>query len=198
MIDTDFWIPPAKRDRAAVLYRPGPDRTFTRVEQPGFVGPRPPAFTSGGGGLVTTASDYLKFARMLLNKGEVNEVRLLKPATVDLMTANRLTPPQRQIPFLGLPMWRSQGFGLGVSMILDSEAFTKAGVGAGSNGAFSWPGAFGGWWQADPAENMVLIFLPQMSPRLPDPNAVSSIDQVLPTAGSMRMFQRLVYDAIQH
>lgn len=197
MSDTDFWIPPAKRDRVAVVYRPSPNRTFASVDQPGFVGATPPAFTSGGAGLVTTASDYLTFARMLLNQGELNGVRLLKPETVRMMITNRLTPVQRQIPFLGLPMWRAQGFGLGVSMITNSEAFTQAGVGAGSNGAFSWPGAFGTWWQADPVENMVAIFLPQVSPRLPDPNAVSSIDQVMPTAGSMRAFQKLVYEAIQ-
>ena len=197
MSDTDFWIPPAKRDRVAVLYRPGPNRTFAPVDQPGFEGATAPTFTSGGAGLVTTASDYLTFGRMLLNRGEVNGVRLLKPETVQMMITNRLTPEQREIPFLGLPMWRSQGFGLGVSMITNAEAFTKAGVGAGSNGAFGWPGAFGGWWQADPVENMVAIFLPQMSPRLPDPSAVTSIDQVMPTAGSMRTFQKLVYDAIQ-
>jgi CubicO group peptidase (beta-lactamase class C family) len=84
MVDTDFYIPPEKRDRAAVVYR--------MVEATGALEPvnfnradTPPAFCGGGGGLVSTAGDYLTFARMLLAGGEVDGVRLLKPETVAMM-----------------------------------------------------------------------------------------------------------------
>jgi CubicO group peptidase (beta-lactamase class C family) len=189
MGDTDFWIPPAKRDRGAVLYASGADRSFRRMDSmPGFVGSAPPMFISGGEGLVTTARDYLTFARLLLNRGEVNGVRLLKPQTVMMMTSNRLTPAQRQLPFLRLPIWRTLGFGLGVSMITNAQAYNASGVGAGADGAFSWPGSFGGWWQVDPAEDMVALFLPQLQP---------SIAQLVPAATTMRAFQKLVYEAIE-
>jgi CubicO group peptidase (beta-lactamase class C family) len=191
MIDTDFWIPPAKRARAAAVYAKAPSRSFRRTDTtPGFaafVGDAPPLFVSGGAGLVSTARDYLAFARMLLNGGELNGVRLLRAETVQMMITNRLSSAQRQIPFFGIPMWRSLGFGLGVSMITNAEAYRKAGVGAGSDGAYSWPGAFGGWWQADPAEEMVVIFLPQLQP---------SIGELQPAPGTLRAFQKLVYEAI--
>ena len=121
MVDTDFYIHPEKRDRAAVVYR--------MVEDTGALEPvgfrrtdTPPAYCGGGGGLVSTADDYLKFARMLLNDGEVDGVRLLKAETVADMRANRLTDAQRAIPFMGMPFWIGQGFGLGLSVILDAES----------------------------------------------------------------------------
>ncbi|MEJ0065143.1 MAG: hypothetical protein WDM85_06600 [Caulobacteraceae bacterium] len=98
----------------------------------------PPAFCGGGGGLISTLDDYLKFARMLLGNGEVDGVRLLKPETVTLMRANRLTPAQREIPFMGIPFWGGQGFGLGLSVIDDAEK--QAWMGIGTNGSFGWPG----------------------------------------------------------
>ena len=160
MVDTDFYIPPAKRDRAAVVYRLN--------EETGALAPlafdrhdEPPAFCGGGGGLISTADDYLKFARMLLKGGGLDGTRLLKPETVALMRANRLTDAQREITFMGIPFWLGQGFGLGLSMITDPEK--QAWMGAGSRGAFGWPGAFGTWWQADPEEDMIIIYLIQNS-----------------------------------
>ena len=181
MVDTDFWCPPEKRGRMAKLYRQDPqtgalhDASYPHVDAQ-------PALEPGGGGLISTADDYLKFARMLLNKGELDGVRLLKPDTVELMLQNRLTDAQRQIPFMGLPFWMGQGFGLGVSMILDPEA--QAWAGPSSKGAFSWPGAFGTWWRADPAEDMVAIYLIQNSMPL-GPDAAAQI------AASPRMGGRL-------
>jgi CubicO group peptidase (beta-lactamase class C family) len=192
MIDTDFWVPPAKRPRLAAVYAVDGKGAFKRADGTpglaGYVGESPPAFTSGGGGLVTTARDYQRFSRMLLNGGEVDGVRLLKTETVKMMVANRLTPQQRQIPMMGVPMWRSLGYGLGVSIIMNAEAYRAAGVGAGSEGAFSWPGSFGGWWQADPVEDMILIFLPQLQP---------SLAQLQPAQSTMRAFQQMAYDAIE-
>jgi len=193
MVDTDFWIPPAKRDRAAMLYQlkgahdlepvPFPDRDA------------PPAFAGGSGGLVSTADDYLTFARMLLADGEVDGFRLLKPETVKLMRTNRLTAAQRRIPFFGIPFWAGQGFGLGLSVIDDIEK--QAWMGAGSNGAFTWPGAYGTWWRADPVENMILIYLIQNSMDL-GPEAASQLatGQRMAAMAALPTFQNLAYAAL--
>lgn len=193
MVDTDFFAPPEKRDRQAVVYR---------LEEGGGLKPvafgvydAPPAFTGGGGGLISTADDYLKFARMLLNKGEVDGVRLLKPETVALMLTNRLTDEQRAIPFMGIPFWAGQGFGLGLSIVTDAEK--QAWMGPSINGGFSWPGAFGTWWRAEPSENMVMLYLIQNSMPL-EPESVSQLatGQRLAAQAALPMFQTLTYAAL--
>jgi CubicO group peptidase (beta-lactamase class C family) len=194
MGDTDFWCPLEKRGRMAKLYRMNPDtEKLDDVSFPHEEGQ--PVWESGGGGLISCADDYLKFARMLLGKGEVDGVRLLKRETVEMMTANRLTDAQRELPFLGMPFWFSQGFGLGVSMILDPEK--HAVMGAGSKGAFGWPGAFGTWWLADPTENLIAIYLIQDSMPL-GPEAVANIAsrRGLGARLALPVFQKLVYAAL--
>jgi CubicO group peptidase (beta-lactamase class C family) len=194
MVDTDFWIPPEKRDRAAVVYRF--DEKTQALKPVKFADlTEPPAFCGGGGGLVSSADDYLKFARMMLGKGEVDGVRLVKPETVDLMTANRLTDAQRAIPFMGFPFWMGSGFGLGVSVILDADK--QAWMGAGSDGAFGWPGAFGTWWRADPAENMAMLYLIQNAMPL-EPGSASQLatGQRMAAAAALPMFQNIAYAAL--
>jgi CubicO group peptidase (beta-lactamase class C family) len=193
MTDTAFWLPPEKRDRLARLYQAPPqDGPLKDVSLP--MGDAPAAFEGGGGGLISGADDYLKFARMLLGRGEVDGVRLLKPETVDLMTANRLTEEQRGHGFLGMPFWLSQGFGLGLSMIMDAEKHEW--MGAGAAGAFGWPGAFGTWWQADPANDMILIYLIQDSMPL-GPEAVTAMQGQRPTGRiGGPIFQKMVYAAL--
>lgn len=193
MHDTDFWMPPEKADRMARLYKAplddGPLEDASWPEPP----TRQP-FEAGGGGLISTADDYLKFARLMLGRGEVDGVRLLKPETVDLMCANRLTEEQRGHAFLGMPFWLSQGFGLGVSMIMDAEKHQW--MGAGSVGSFGWPGAFGTWWQADPAEDMILIYLIQDSMPL-GPEAVTAMQGQRPNGRiALPVFQKTVYAAL--
>jgi CubicO group peptidase (beta-lactamase class C family) len=194
MIDTDFWIPPAKRSRAAKLYRPKDD--FSALEEVPFaLRETPPKFCGGGGGLISTVDDYLTFARMLLGDGEADGVRLLKPETVELMRTNRLTDAQRQIPFMGIPMWAGQGFGLGLSTITDVEK--QAWMGPGNEGAFGWPGAFGTWWRADPQANLILIFLIQNSmPLGPEAAAQLATGQRMGARAALPVFQRLAYQAI--
>jgi CubicO group peptidase (beta-lactamase class C family) len=194
MVDTDFWIPSEKRERAAVVYRQDPKTgaldavAFRRHESP-------PVYCGGGGGLISTADDYLKFARMLLKRGEVDGVRLLKPETVDLMRTNRLTEAQRQIDFLGMPFWMSQGFGLGLSVVMDAEK--HAWMGAASEGSFGWPGAFGTWWQADPVEDLIAIYLIQNSMPL-GPEAVTQIanNERMGARLALPIFQKQVYAAL--
>jgi CubicO group peptidase (beta-lactamase class C family) len=194
MGDTDFWCPPQKRDRMASLYRMNPDTekledvSFPHVDTQ-------PIFEAGGGGLVSTADDYLKFARMLLGKGEVDGVRLVKAQTIEMMTQNRLTEAQREIPFMGMPFWMSQGFGLGLSVVLDAEK--HAWMGAGSVGAYGWPGAFGTWWQADPAQDLIAIYLIQDSMPL-GPEAIANLAARRGLGGraALPVFQKLVYAAL--
>jgi CubicO group peptidase (beta-lactamase class C family) len=194
MDDTFFWCPPEKRERLAKLYKAPPEGGPLEDASLPLTN-RPPAFEGGGGGLISTADDYLKFARMMLGGGEVDGVRLVKPETIALMTANRLTPAQREIPFMGIPFWGGQGFGLGVSVITDPAK--QEWMGAGSAGAFGWPGAFGTWWQADPAQDMVLIYLIQNSMPL-DPGSAAQLATGQRMGGRVALpaFQKLVYAAL--
>jgi CubicO group peptidase (beta-lactamase class C family) len=194
MVDTAFHVPPAKRDRAALLYRF--DETAGRlapVPMPHY--DEAPAYQAGGGGLWSTVDDYLKFARLLLGEGEVDGVRLLKAETVRDMRTNRLTPEQREVPFLGLPMWAGMGFGLGLSVVDDPE---KNAMGVGSPGSFGWPGAFGTWWQADPVKDLILIYMIQHSiPLNPDAGAQIAAGQGVAGRMALPMFQRATYDALE-
>jgi CubicO group peptidase (beta-lactamase class C family) len=194
MPDTDFWCPPEKRGRMAKLYRVNPETDKLQdVSFPYTEGQ--PVYEPGGGGLISTADDYLKFARMMLGKGEVDGVRLMKASTVEMMTENRLTEAQRAIPFMGIPFWMGQGFGLGVSVVTDPEK--QAWMGAGSEGAFGWPGAFGTWWQADPAQDMVLIYLIQNSmPLGPEAAAQLATGQRMGGRVALPVFQKTVYSAL--
>jgi CubicO group peptidase (beta-lactamase class C family) len=195
MTDTDFYVPKEKRDRAATVYRQDQE-TGALNPVPFMRHDVPPAFCGGGGGLISTADDYLKFARMLLNKGEFEGRRYLKPETVALMCTNRLTPEQRAIPFLGaIPMWDGMGFGLGVSIIDHPEKLGFLGLGA--KGAFGWPGAFGTWWQADPANDLVILYLVQNSVPL-EPGAIATLaaGQRMGARAALPIFQRLVYGAL--
>lgn len=194
MDDTDFWCPPEKRNRMAKLYRINPKTdAMEDVSLPHL--PGPPEFCAGGGGLISTADDYLQFARMMLNGGELDGVRYLKPETIALMRQNRLSDAQRQVPFMGIPFWLGQGFGLGVSVITDPEK--QAWMGASSEGSFGWPGAFGTWWQADPQEDMVMLYLIQNSmPLEPEAAAQLATGQRMGGRAALPVFQKLTYAAL--
>ncbi|HTT96567.1 MAG TPA: serine hydrolase domain-containing protein [Rhizomicrobium sp.] len=194
MKDTDFYIPPSKRDRECSVYQQdqatGTLKRFVMREYD-----EPPAYCSGGGGLISTVDDYLQFARMLLNGGELSGTRFLKRETIDLMRANRLTDAQRQITFLGLPYWMSMGFGLGLSTVLNAQAHDW--IGAASNGTFSWPGAFGTWWQADPERNMIMLFLIQnYTPLTADMAGQAVTGARMGARLACPMFQKAVYGAL--
>jgi CubicO group peptidase (beta-lactamase class C family) len=173
MTDTGFVVPAGKMARFATNYGLDP-ATKQRIEadQPGENSrwARMPGFPSGAGGLVSIVDDYLQFARMLLGQGRAGDVRLLSHESVALMTANRLSPEQRKAPFSGLDFWAGQGFGLGVSVVDDAARQALSPFGYASDGSFGWPGAYGTWWQADPKEDMIQIFMiqqPAADPRSP-------------------------------
>ncbi|MBI3692559.1 MAG: beta-lactamase family protein [Mycolicibacterium aromaticivorans] len=167
MSDTGFFISPDKRARAATMYRLDPESGL----QHDAMGPIPvtePRFCQGGAGLVTTVDDYLRFARMLLGGGDVDGVRVLSPESVESMRSDRLTAEQKQFPFLGLPFWVGRGFGLNLSVVTDPAKSGQL-YGPGGLGTFSWPGAYGTWWQADPANDLILIYLIQNYPNMSAP-----------------------------
>jgi CubicO group peptidase (beta-lactamase class C family) len=186
MTDTDFWISPDKRSRMASLYhsmRPG---QFVHTQLPSFTADAPPEFVSGGQGLLSTASDYLRFARMLLHDGTLDGVRVLQPKTAQLLRSNRYTDVQRQQHLMmGRPF--TPGIGLGVWVVVDA---TDPGA-VGGAGSFGWAGAFGGWWQADPQEDMILLWLQECAPGPPQPGAAMPH---IPGMQALCQFRKAVYD----
>jgi CubicO group peptidase (beta-lactamase class C family) len=122
--------------------------------------PESMAFESGGQGLWSTLDDYLSFARLFVEGGTVDGVTLLSPETLALMTSNQLTADQRaRSTLLGMRLFaEGHGFGLGVAVVLEPEKAAPMRCGGG-RGSVGWPGAYGGWWQADPNDRSVLIFL---------------------------------------
>lgn len=165
MVDTGFTVPADQRHRRARMYGfDAEGRLEVRTQHPlAYLAERPEgmSYVSGGAGLWSTADDYLKFARLFVGEGAVDGVRVLKVGTLRRMTANFLTEQQTtDARMMGLPAFSGQGFGLGVAVVTDPDKATvmrcKGGV-----GTVGWPGAYGGWWQADPTDGSVLVFLAQ-------------------------------------
>ncbi|BBZ33987.1 hypothetical protein MCNF_25920 [Mycolicibacterium confluentis] len=173
MTDTGFFLSPESRRRAATMYQL--DATNTLKHD--VMGPAPiaaPPFCQGGAGLWSTVDDYLKFARMLLHNGALDGTRVLSEASVRAMRTDQLTEAQKKIPFLGMPYWVGRGFGLNLSVVTD-EAKSAPLFGPGGVGSFTWPGAYGTWWQADPAADLILIYLIQNAPDLSPDVAASAV-----------------------
>jgi len=193
MVDTAFYVPQEKAGRVAGLYGFGADGKRTLVPIP--LRTAPPKFASGGGGLYSTADDYLKFARMLMGGGKLDKARLLSRQSMALMTTNWLTPEQRKIPFSGLDFWGGQGFGLGVAVVDDIARYSA--MGTASAGSYYWPGAYGTWWLADPKEDMILIYMVQnagvLRERTPEETAKLRERQ---SQSSVIAFQSMAYRAI--
>jgi len=166
MIDTAFWVPPEKLDRFAAMYGPAEEGSgLTLIEAPGTSDyTKPPNWPRGGGGLVGTASDYMRFAQMMLNGGELDGTRLLSRKSVELMTTNHL--PQHLLPFVLTPDWKvyteGYGFGLGFDVLMD----VAQSHGAGSVGAFGWGGAASTDFWVDPKEELIGLIMPQFQPIL--------------------------------
>ncbi|MDO3638855.1 serine hydrolase domain-containing protein [Mycolicibacterium arseniciresistens] len=162
MADTGFFVDPRNRGRVATMYKLTDDDTLSH-DAMGPPTTTPPPFCMGGANLFSTADDYLRFARMLLEGGTVDGVRVLSEESVRSMRTDRLTPEQKRHPFLGMPFWIGRGFGLNLSVVTD-PAKSRQLFGPGGAGTFGWPGAYGTWWQADPAADMILIYLIQNLP----------------------------------
>jgi CubicO group peptidase (beta-lactamase class C family) len=165
MKDTGFIVPREKWHRRSALY--GFDDEVLLEKRPcvpgGHTVPERPEnmqFVSGGQGLWSTLDDYLAFSRIFIERGSVGGVRLLRPETVALMISNHLTAEQRaSSTMLGRPIFASgHGYGMGVAVVMEPEKADPLRCGGGI-GSVGWPGAYGGWWQADPNDRSILIFL---------------------------------------
>jgi len=178
MDDTHFFIPPEKMDRLAAVYAPKPGGGLKRLDSEPVVegslvysadhpytGQR--RYFSGGGGLCSTVGDYLRFCQMLLNRGELDGKRLLKPGTVRLMTRDHVGK-----------LSKGQGFGLGFSVARNK----KETGGLDCVGSYGW----GGFWYTtffvDPEKKLIGICMGQLHP---EGNATLN-----------KQFKRLVYQAV--
>lgn len=190
MVDTAFYVPEDKVSRFCACYAVGAlGSKVVSAQGPALQDdPRsspylkPPTFVSGGGGLVSTAADYMRFARMLLQKGELDGVRLLGPKTLALMTANHL-PGGLDIPGLSRSMfseaaYEGVGFGLGFATTIRPAATLIP----GSAGDFFWGGAASTYFWVDPSEDLIVVFLTQLLPSSAYP--------------ARRQLRTLVYSAI--
>lgn len=165
MKDTAFYVPEEKQRRLAALYDADPTtgQLIPAVEGAWRDVSKPPAAPLGGGGLVSTAGDFSRFAQMILNKGELDGVRILKPETVALMTQNHLpegfvvttngtagvlAPAARPFPFAA-----GMGYGIDMAVAVDPAA-SGAPVGAGT---VSWGGSAGTWFWIDPTNNLFFV-----------------------------------------
>ena len=168
MTDTSFVVPKEKLGRFAQMYSPagtasGTDAWLKPSTSTELVVADPQAssgflegatFESGGGGLVSTADDYLRFSQMMLNGGELDGVRLLSPKTVELMTTNHLGDISMGMGRTGV------GFGLGFAVAMNQGDIGEL----GSVGEYNWGGAAGTRFWIDPAEELIGVFMVQSLP----------------------------------
>ncbi|NVN86814.1 MAG: beta-lactamase family protein [Rhodopseudomonas sp.] len=165
MTDTDFFVPKDKAHRLAACYAADGKGGFTLYDDPATSSYlAPPSFISGGGGLLSTAKDYLTFCRALLNRGELDGVRLIGPKTLALMTTNHL-PGGRDLTELSKSMFSEAtnagiGFGLGFAVTMNPALALLP----GSTGEFYWGGAASTAFWIDPAEDLIAIFMTQLIP----------------------------------
>ncbi|ORA34988.1 serine hydrolase domain-containing protein [Mycobacterium aquaticum] len=200
MTDTAFSVTPAGRRRAATMYQLDSTAAEGTLLRDDVMGPPPivdPPFCTGGSGLFSTVDDYLRFARMLLAGGTVDGVRVLSEQSVTLMRTDRLTAEQKQYPFLGAPFWVGRGFGLNLSLVTD-PAKSRQLYGPGGLGTFSWPGAYGTWWQADPSADLILLYLIQNHPEMSvDAAAVAGNTSLARLQSAQPRFVRRTYQALE-
>jgi CubicO group peptidase (beta-lactamase class C family) len=182
MVDTGFSVPADQTSRFAALYGPSSGQTMASVGAGGIshedrkgglrlIEPagdndylKPPQFFSGGGGLVSTMSDYARFCQMLMNRGELDGTRLLSRKTVEFMRLNQL-PNNGDMASMGQPVWSETsyegiGFGIGWAVVLDP---VKAHI-ITSVGEHHWGGAASTFFWLDPEEELFVIFLTQLIP----------------------------------
>ena len=170
MRDTAFTVPAVKMDRLVQMYSPGGIvdgeglQAFLQPVTSNNLVPTPESFSadfmegatfqSGGGGLVSTARDYMRFSQMMLNNGELGGVRIISRKSVELMTTDHMAGVEH--PFAG----GRAGFGLGFAVAVDQGAVGEL----GSTGEFNWGGAAGTTFWIDPKEQLVGIFMVQSIP----------------------------------
>ena len=176
MVDTGFQVPEAKLSRLVDLpaISGPPDSVVADVA-------KPTRLFSGGGGLASTAADYLRFCQMLLNGGELDGVRILSPATVKRMTTNALPSDIRFAGYASGIVGPQGGSTWGLGFAVRSDAAWS--MVPGSVGSFSWSGTSGTYFWIDPAEQMVAVQMIEVAPGTGAP--------------FLRMFRNLTYGAFR-
>jgi CubicO group peptidase (beta-lactamase class C family) len=165
MHDTDFHVPPEKAARLAACYSLDPKGKVVLQEDPQtsrYLSP--PAFVSGGGGLVGTAADYMKFCRMLLSGGAANGHRFVSPKTIAFMTMNHL-PGGKELTEMSRSLFTEAvyagiGFGLGFAVVLDRAPTMTP----GNVGEYFWGGAASTAFWVDPKDEIAVVFMTQLLP----------------------------------
>ena len=164
MTDTAFWCPPEKQDRFTCCYMPGKGGSIMlQDDAANSTFGKPPGLESGGGGLVSTAHDYMRFCRMMLNKGTLEGVQILSPKTVALFSLNHL-PGNRDLAELAPPgNFSESGYsGIGFSMgcgVNTDVAKTRL---PGTLGEYFWGGAASTAFWIDPREDLAVVFMTQV------------------------------------
>jgi CubicO group peptidase (beta-lactamase class C family) len=170
MADTGFHISPGSEPRFAACYAATPRGGMMLMDDPEkSMYLKPPRLFSGGGGMVSTAADYLRFCRMLLAGGTLDGVQILSPKTIELMTRNHL-PGGKDLPEMSRSLfsevtYNGVGFGLGFAITLDIARTMIP----GSAGDFSWGGAASTYFWIDPREDLIVIFMTQLLPSVTYP-----------------------------
>jgi CubicO group peptidase (beta-lactamase class C family) len=161
MDDTAFWVPPEKRDRFTTHYRVSPEglQVVDAPEDGRYT--QMPGMASGGGGLVSTASDYFRFAQMILQRGQLDDVRILRPETVRTMGTNMLEDDITPISILGW-LAPAYGFGLGFATLVDEGATPQA----DHDGLIRWGGLANTFFWIDPEAELIAMVWTQMDPFL--------------------------------
>ncbi len=175
MKDTGFWIKPEDEPRTATMYQ---QRGGGLTENPSREYFEKPALFSGGGGLVSTAMDYTRFAEMMLNSGELEGVRILKPETVKLMHTNQLPDGIDFInPMIGNP---GNTFGIDVAIVAEPDGESDHAL---AKGEYWWYGAGGTWFGINPVQDLIVVGMIQKF-GVPGPKEVRTTSK------------RLAYEAI--
>lgn len=156
MEETGFWMPAERTARLPSYYVADPQtgRLELRAESPPSEWARPPAFPAGSAGLVSTVDDFLRFARLLLDKGAYQGGRLLSERSVELMTSNHLTPEQIAG---GGPLLGGRGWGFVMSVVTEPDEASPV------PGRYGWEGGYGTTWFNDPNRDLVAIAMTQVS-----------------------------------
>lgn len=152
MKDSAFYPTDDRLPRVVTLYERGPVG-LTRADTPNWLATR--TLFSGGGGLWSTAEDYMQFAQMLVNSGQLNGTRLLSPRTVDLMSSNHVGDLYSGVG----QRLKGMGFGLTVEVVTDGVSASRR----ASNGSFGWDGAFGTHFWVDRKEQLAGLLMVQES-----------------------------------
>ena len=151
MKDTQFWVDPAKKERAARIHSYDGAGKIVPAFLENRVQTTKPRFLAGTGGLWSTAEDYWRFCQMLLNRGRAGGRRIIKPSTIELMHTNVLEPGVKVDTFG--PAQEGLGFGLDFAIVMD-QAAAKTPMAVNS---FYWGGAFGTWFWIDPVNDLIFV-----------------------------------------